>query len=162
MKESLYQINEELQNLMENLQVNEETGEVDFSAIEANECAFKDKAEAVALYIKSEKAFSEQMKAEEDALAKRRKSHEVHVENLKNYLAGCLLSRGMETLETPRVKVALRSSTVCEVDMEALGDEWKIESTNVTADKRKIAEALKDGQEIAGAALVEKVGVTIK
>ena len=52
MKESLYQINEELQNLMENLQVNEETGEVDFSAIEANECAFKDKAEAVALYIK--------------------------------------------------------------------------------------------------------------
>lgn len=162
MADTLYSINEQLRELLENLPIDEDTGEVDFSAVEQNEADFKVKAESVAIYIKSEKYLADQIGAEIDELTERKKRHEAHVDRLKEYLASCLIARGESAFETPKCKVTFRKSTSCEVDMDALPDEWKTEVISVKADKKAIAAAISGGTEVPGATLIVKQNIQVK
>ena len=68
--------------------------------------------------IKNLTAFVGNVKAEEAALAERRKTAEKRVERLKDLLASSMLSVGRDKVETARTKIGFRKSTQVQIDDE--------------------------------------------
>ena len=117
------------------------------------------KIENVALWIKELKAEAEALKAEKLAFAERQKVTENKMESLKKWLAYALNG---EKFKTVRASVTFRKSQTVEV-----ADIWKLDENYLRykepeADKTAIKEALKAGQTVAGATLVENTSVIIK
>lgn len=144
--------------------IDEETGEFFpdrvWALLEQYEGERNTKLENVALYVKSLTAEADAIKAEEKALADRRKAKEKRVESLKQYLTNALELQGK--FETPRVSLSFRKSVSVEVDTKVLGKEWMTEKIEYSPDKAALRLALKAGTEIAGAQLIEKQNLQIK
>lgn len=161
---ALYEINADLDALLSN--VDPETGEllIDPEALDALMMERQDKLEGIALAIKNLTADADAIKAEETALADRRKRIEKHRDGLRDFLQQSLAG---EKLETARVAVSYRKSKALEVDENvfwpwAVDYPYYIRQKEPEIDKKKITDAIKDGAEIPGAALVERVSMTIK
>lgn len=153
---SLYTINAELLNLTDS-----ETGEItDWSAFEALQLARDEKIENIALYHKNLLAEAAALKAEEKSFAERRKRAENKAYSLKRYLDTALQGQKFNTV---KVAISYRKSTSVEVDETKLSANWlrEIPATHVV-DKVEIAKALKAGEEIDGAKLVENNNIQIK
>lgn len=160
---SLFSITQEYLQALEGLQVNEETGEVTgFDEWEKLGGDFRDKAEAVCLYIKNTEALATAIKAEEGELAKRRKIAENKVERLKEYLDNCLKAAGYDQFETPKAKVTYRKSTeVYIINEKDIPTDFMVMNFSFKPDKKAIKEALKEG-EVSGAELRTKTNMYIK
>lgn len=170
----LYEINKELDEIlsryayMDTDLVDTETGEV-LEEEAANEVmaslaqlqmAKEEKRENIACWIKSMDAEIKALKEEEKNLEKRRYMLTNRRENVFSFLQGELQG---EKLVSPRVRVTFRRSvSVNPYDMDALPDEYKSIKTTVSADKKLIGDALKNGVEVPGAELVEKINMSIK
>jgi hypothetical protein len=163
---NLYQIEEAIYNVLENgFQEDEETGEIlfDDSDLEALQMTRLEKWDNTASYIKSLKADIEAMKAEEKNLNARRKTKERQVENLINYLVCSMEAADQKKFETARNKVSARTSKQVEIDLEDLLPAKFVNTKIVTTpSKTEISKALKAGEEVPGAHLVEKLGLIIK
>ena len=117
------------------------------------------KIENVALWIKELKAEAEALKAEKLAFAERQKVTENKMESLKKWLAYALNG---EKFKTVRASVTFRTTDKVEVaDIYKL-DENYLRYKEPEADKEAIKKAIKAGQEVAGATLVENTSVIIK
>ena len=117
------------------------------------------KIENVALWIKELKAEAEALKAEKLAFAERQKVTENKMESLKKWLAYALNG---EKFKTVRASVTFRTTDKVEVaDIYKL-DENYLRYKEPEADKDAIKKAIKAGQEVAGAILVENTSVIIK
>lgn len=160
---NLWQIKEDYLQALNSLQVDEETGEITgFAEYDKLGGDFRDKAEAVALYIKNTEALAADIKAEEQALAKRRKAAENKVARLKGYLDTCLHDAGYEELETARAKVSYRKTTEVHItDEQALPPMYIITNFTTRPDKVALKAALKEG-EVAGAELVTTSKIQIR
>lgn len=78
------------------------------------------------------------MKAEEAALAERRKTAEKRVERLKDLLASSMLSVGRDKVETARTKIGFRKSTQVQIDDEgALPPDFVTTTVTTKPDKRQ-------------------------
>lgn len=153
---SLYEINAELLSLTDS-----ETGEItDWSAFEALQLARDEKIENIALYHKNLLAEAAALKAEEKSFAERRKRAENKADSLKRYLDTALQGQKFNTV---KVAISYRKSTSVEVDETKLPANWlrEVPATHVV-DKVEIAKALKAGEEIDGATLVENSLIQIK
>lgn len=163
---SLYKIDKAVETVINGgLVVDEETGEILFDAetFEALEGARNDKLEAVACFIKGTEAEAAAIKSEESALAERRKVLERKAERMRGYLADSMERYGDTKLETPRVSVSFRRSATVEVyDLESLPREFVKVKTTAAADKVAIKKAIKEGQEVQGAELVERMNLQLK
>lgn len=165
---NLYEISSNYLQALENVFVDEETGEVKgWVELEAMEGDFANKAEAVALYIKNLGAEAEAIKNEEKALADRRKRAEKKADNLKIYLAENMQNVGSERLSTPKVALSFRKSTVVEID-DRFRD-WALENgeqflkyKDPEVDKAAVKKAIQNGVEIKFAVLVDKQNLQIK
>lgn len=74
-----------------------------------------------------------------------------------------MLVSGIEKVESPLFKLSVRRSEAVEVDLvEALPNAFKNVKNVVTADKVAIKEAIKRGENITGARLVENFNIQIK
>lgn len=160
----LYEINGELENL-----IDPETGEIaDIEAFEQLSMERENKLENIALWIKNLDSDAAAIRAEEKALADRRRIVESRADGLKNYLA-VMLGDG-EKFETPRVKLSWRKSSavailIPEADFVryAQGKHDELLSySEPTINKKAITDAIKAGEEIIGAALVEHQNLQIK
>jgi len=161
---NLYEINESITAL-----IDPETGEVaDIEAFEQLTMERETKLENMALWIKNLESDAEAIKAEEKALAERRKSAESKAESLKGYLAS-MLGDG-QRLETPRVKLSWRKSSAVqfvlpEADFirynQGKRDEL-LSYSEPTVNRKAIADAIKAGEEILGVQLVERENLQIK
>ena len=163
---SLYNIDAAVMTVLEDgLVFDEETGEVIFDAdnLDALETERNAKLEAVALFVKSLEAEAAAMREEERKLAERRGRNERKAERLRKYISDSMQRFGDTKLETARVSLGFRRSESVEVvDQAALPVEFvKIKMTE-TADKAAIKKALKSGQQVEGAALVENKNLQIK
>lgn len=161
---TLYEINKVIENIIANA-VDPETGEIigDLSMLDELEMARDEKIENTGLYIKNLNADIEQLRAEECALQQRRKSKENRVKSLKNYMTYSLQQAGQNKFETPRLALSFRKSSAVEVeDVEKLPKEYKKIKTEISPDKTAIGKALKAGEEIAGAILVERLSLQVK
>lgn len=156
MSQSLYEINEQLLNLTDS-----ETGEIeDWSAFEALQLARDEKIENIALYHKNLLAEAAALKAEEKSFADRRKRAENKADSLKRYLDNALQGQKFNTV---KVAISYRKSTSVEVDETKLPANWlrEVPATHVV-DKVEIAKALKAGETIEGATLVERNNIQVK
>lgn len=145
-----------------------ETGEIlDFDRLEQLQMARDQKLEGVALYIKDLAAEAAAIKAEEAALAERRKAKENKAARLKEYLTNAL---GGQSFETARVRLSFRSSVAVEISDEATLLDWlekhsKENCINYKAPeirKGEVGKLLKEGEEVPGAVLAERQNIQIK
>lgn len=161
---TLYEIDEEIQELLS--EVDPETGELitDYAALDALLMEREAKIENIVLFIKNLSSDVRELKAEEAALAERRKKAEKKAERLREYVSHAL---GGERFQTPRCCVSFRKSTALE-----LGEgftEWAKEHADTLLrykepepDKAAIKAALAEGAEIPDAKLVQNTTMTIK
>ena len=161
MNNTLYEITDKYLKVLDNLEIDEETGEI-LNAEELDELsgAFEEKSEAVACYIKNSEVFIGDLKAN---LAKRRKQTEKRIDYLKNVLTACLDAAGRDKVETTKVRVSFRKSVVVSIDDEkALPADFVVETVTTKPDKTAIKKAIQSGQEVSGASLVENRNLQIK
>ena len=152
MTNTLYEISADFLAALDAMEVDPDTGELlNADQLDALSAAFDEKAEATALYIKNLTAFVSNVKAEEAALAERRKTAEKRVERLKDLLASSMLSVGRD------------KSTQVQIDDEgALPPDFVTTTVTTKPDKTAIKKAIQAGQAVAGAALVENQNLQIK
>lgn len=125
---------------------------------------FDRKVENIGLWIKNLNAEAEAIRAEETALAKRRRTAERRAASLKGYLATAL--HGVK-FSAPRVAISFRRSSSVEVDEEAATRmESEADARFCTAkwavSKTLIKEALGRGESVPGAKIVETLSTIVK
>lgn len=155
---NLYEINAEIRAL-----IDEETGEVlDYEKfVEAN-LSLEEKKENIALYIKNLTAEASAIKEEKDRLAERETAKRNRADKLKDYLCNFL---GGEKFETAKVTCSFRKSVVCEIENEAEFLSCHPEFAKPQPAKLSLSDvkdALKNGEVIVGASLIEKMNLQIK
>ena len=154
---TLYEIDKRIIDL-----IDDETGEV----IDPNLNTFgelimerNNKIENVALWIKNLRADAEAYKAEAQAFVDRKKAAERKIESLTRLLEITL--RGQK-FKTDRVQISYRKSDSVRIDKDAkLPDEY-LRYKEPEPDKNALKKALKDGVEIEGAWLEEKLNMQVK
>lgn len=153
---SLYEIN---QQLLETVDI--ETGEIiDTDRFDKLQLEYNDKIENIALWYKNLQSEAEAYKAEKDVFAEKQKRAENKAESLKKYLDSALAGKKFGTV---KVDISYRNSTSVDVqDIDKLPEEYRKVVTTVSADKVSIAKALKVGEAIDGAVLVENNNIQIK
>ena len=151
----LYEIDQAIMDLVDN-----ETGEIiDIEMFDNLQMERDEKIESIALYIKDLKAEAEALKAEKLAFAERQKVAENKAESLKAYLSYALKGRAFKTV---KASVSFRKSQQVNVpDIYEL-DENFLKYKEPEADKTAIKEAIKAGQTVKGATLIENTSVIIK
>lgn len=160
----IYEIPSTLRDLLDRLDADPDTGEVDGEALAAYAeytTAAAEKLEGTACYCRELKAEAEAIKAEEERLAKRRKALENKSERLKAYMMPALEAMGGKV---KGVMVSLRISktqSVTVFDIDALPDAFKRVVTKVDPDKMAIKKALKSGERIPGASIEERQSVVV-
>lgn len=164
---TLYNINSDLLQVIENgFCLDAETGEVtnyEPEALDALNCEREAKLEGCALLVKSLEADAKAIKEEEAALKARRSAKERKADYLKRYIAQSMQLFGDSKLETPRAALSFRKSSTVEVlDAAALPAEYMTVKTTSAPNKTAIKAAIKAGEEVAGAALVERQNLQIK
>lgn len=164
----LYKLTQDLETAYQLLieTTDEETGEVNPDAIKLlKECqlSFDDKVSSLVEMLARIGSDVEGYKKEEIRLKAHRQSLEKKSEWLKNYIKQNLIDSGRNKIETLRAKVSLFNSKAVNVlNLDEIPADYKTIEQNVKADKKAIAEAIKSGQAVAGAELIENVNLRIK
>lgn len=152
---TLYEIDQAIMDCIDS-----ETGDIiDAELLDNLQMERTEKIENVACWIKELKAEAEALKAEKLAFAERQKVAENKAESLKNWLAYVLNG---EKFKTTRASVTFRATEKVEIDDIMQLDENFLRYKEPEADKTAIKEAIKAGQEVAGATLVSSTSVIIK
>ena len=128
-------------------------------ALDALRIEREKKIENIALWMKNLRAEAEAIKAEKLKLGKRQKNVEKNAEELKRYLDHALCG---EKFRTSRVQISYWKSSSVQIDKDAkLPDEY-LRFREPEPDKAALKKALKDGVEIEGAWLEEKLNMHVK
>lgn len=138
----------------------DEEGNVIDAELKAYLEEYRDEAiEGIAMGIKEAKAEAEAIKAEEKALAQRRKVRENKANGLTKYLSDYLAGR---KFSTPKVAISYRKSEVVEIaDLNAVPDEF-LAPQPPKVDKVGLKKAIKGGAVIDGVTIAEKQNIQIK
>ena len=131
---------------------------------------FNSKAESVSLYIKELEAGTKLLGESIKNLQSRKKAMENKVEHLKSYLLASMETVGESKIETDKVRITVRSGvpSVSVFDEKAFINQYKgnrddlLKYSEPTINKTAIKEALKSGEDIAGATLESKKSIIIK
>lgn len=160
----IYEIPGALRELLDRLDADPDTGEVDGEALAAYaeyNAAAAEKLEGTACYVRELKAEAGAIKAEEERLAKRRKALENKSERLKNYMMPALEAMGGKVKGVMASVRIGKSQAVTVFDIDALPDAFKHVKTTIDPDKVALKKALKSGDVIPGAALEDRQSVVI-
>lgn len=161
---TLYELDQRIATLIENgFAVDEETGEVFFAEedLEALEAARMQKLDGVACFIKSLNAEAAAIRAEEKALAARRRAKEAKAGRLCEYLAQSLQKAGESRFESARCVVSFRKSEAVEIMDESLLLPDYVSFKKVP-NKAALKRALKNGAQLKGARLIVKQNIQVK
>ena len=160
----IYEIDAAIDSLMAD--VDEETGEINFDLekLEALQIERERAVENLALYYKNVCAEAAAVKAEEEKLKRRREVLTRKAQRLENFIQSVL--RG-EKFKSARVVINYRPSKKL-----LLADGWTewaaqnapdfLKYSEPVPDKKLITEAIKNGQEIEGASLVDSNNIQIQ
>ena len=138
----------------------DEDGNVIDAELKAYLEEYRDEAiEGIAMGIKEAKAEAEAIKAEEKALAQRRKVRENKASGLTKYLSDYLAGR---KFSTPKVAISYRKSEVVEIsNLDAVPCEF-LAPQPPKVDKVGLKKAIKGGAAIEGVQIVEKSNIQIR
>lgn len=141
------------------LDMDDETKQDTLDSIDWNE-DYENKVENYIKVIKNNDADIEARKNEIKRLSELNKSAERKNKRLKEVLKESMELTGHDRVDTALFKVSFRRSKSVDVDMVLLPDEYK--KVEYNADKVALKRLLADGQEIAGATLVENKNLSIR
>lgn len=165
----LYEIAADYAALLEAIEAGEIPEEAINDTLESVTAVLDDKVDNIACYIKNLTAFVAEIKAEEQALAERRKAKEKQIDRMKAYLSETLLRVGRDKVETARNKVSFRKSQSVHIEDEHAFVEWArvngddyLTYKEPTINKTAIKTAIAGGIKIAGAAVVTRQNIQIK
>ena len=159
---NLYEITQEALYLSKLLETEELTPELE-EALIINQNELQAKAVNYAKVIANYQAESDAIDQEIKRLKAMKDSREKKIEWLKESLKKAMLVSGIEKVESPLFKLSVRRSEAVEVDLvEALPNAFQNVKNVVTADKVAIKEAIKRGEFVMGARLVENFNLQIK
>lgn len=163
---TLYQISSDYMAVLDGgMVVEEETGEIIFDSTNLDElkAAYEDKLEACALYLKNLESDAEAIKAEEKALADRRRTIERKAERMRDYVSSCVQDVAGCKFETPRVSLSLRKSKRVDVfDLGAVPGEYVVRKETIQPDKKAIKDAIGSGESVPGAVVRECFSLQVK
>lgn len=158
----LYEIAPALRFALDDIVVDEETGEILSSdALHAVEAQAAEKIEATALYLRELDAEAKAAKDEADRMLDRVKSMQKRSDYLKAMLLDALHATGK--VKTARVTVSIRTTQAVEVSEGAdLPEAYTTVKTTVSPNKVAIKQALSDGIEVPGCHLEARESVSIR
>lgn len=127
------------------------------------DCALRDKIQASCMVIRNMESEVDAIKSEIDRLTNKRKIAENRIAWLKGYMQENLEAIGLDKVDTDLFIVRIQANPpsvdiMCE--LSDLADEYK--RLKIEADKTAIKEALKNGIEVNGCALVQTKSIRIK
>lgn len=159
---TLYEINEQILRCVKDgeMMVDTETGEViDAAALDALQMARDEKLTNIGKWILDLKADAKAIREREISLAERRKAKENKAEQLMDYMNMILAGKKFECAD---FKASYRKSQAVEVtDAEKIPAPYLI-IQEPKVDKAGIKKALKAGEEVPGAKLVERNNLSIR
>ena len=125
------------------------------------------KATNVAMFVRNLESLADQIKQAEAAMAARRKAIEGRADAVRAYLLSNMLRTGITKIESPYFKIAIAKNppSVVVDDEDTLKfahPEFVKVVTTESIDKAAVKEAIKAGQIVEGARLVQADRVTIK
>lgn len=142
-----------------------------FDTLDGIEGEFEEKAENLAVYIKSLTADVTELKSEEASLTARCKAKENQIQRLKKYLLDSMVSVGRKTIDRPMARISVRNNA----ESVKVEDEYSLTQRLISdgavdflrfpepsLNKTAIKQALQSGITIDGASLERKQSVTIK
>lgn len=155
---SLYQLNNAYAQLQQMIEDGQEGLEDTLDSITD---AVEEKLEAYAMVIKNIESDVEGIKSEEKRLAERRKVMENGVVRMKQAIAETLQNSGQDKVKTEKFTFSWRKSSKVEVlNIDSLPQQYvKVERT---ISRAELAKALKAGEQIEGAQLVENQSLSIR
>jgi hypothetical protein len=124
----------------------------------------EDKAVNVAKFLRNLEATAEAIKAAEADMAKRRKALESRAQWLKNYLKGNMEACSISKIECPFFKLSIQNNpaAVNVINENAIPEQFKEQVITCKIDKNAIKDAIKTGQSVPGAELVNSTRLVIK
>ena len=152
---NLYEINERILDC-----VDPETGEVvDIQMLEGLQMERDSKIENIALWIKNLLSDAEELDREKKKLAERQRTSENKAKSLKEYLSRFVNG---EKFKTPRVSISWRKSESVSVDDISSVPDRFLKYSDPAPDKTAIKKAIKSGEDVPGARLIEGKNIQIK
>jgi len=140
--------------------IDPETGEIDVDRLNALEMARDEKIENIGCWIKNLTSDAEALSRESKNMKARADAAERKAESLKGYLTWALDG---QKFSTPKVAISWRKSTKVNItDEESIPDDYASLVLTRKIDKAELKKALKAGEEIDGAELVEGNNIQIK
>lgn len=137
-----------------------ETGEIlDVEKLENMQMLKENKIENIACWIKNLEAEAKAYKEQKASFAERQQSAEKKAESLKEYLHKVLNG---EKFKTIKCEVNFRKSQKVDIPDVYKLDENYLKYAEPTPDKMAIKRAIQNGQEVAGASLIESISMSIK
>ena len=158
----LYEIAPALRFALDDIVVDEETGEIlNADALHAVEAQAAEKVEATALYLRELDAEAKAAKDEADRMLDRVKSMQKRSDYIKSMLLDALHATGK--VKTGRVTVSIRTTQAVEIEEGAnLPEAYTTVKTTVNPNKIAIKQALLDGVEVPGCSLEARESVSIR
>lgn len=158
----LYEIAPALRFALDDIVVDEETGEIlNADNLHAVEAEASEKIEATALYLRELDAEAKAAKEEADRMLARVKSMQKRSDYLKAMLLDALHATGK--VKTGRVTVSIRTTKAVEIAEGAdLPEAYTTVKTTVSPNKVAIKQALLDGVEVPGCHIEERESVQIR
>jgi hypothetical protein len=158
---TLYEIEEQIQQALD-AAVDAETGEIypeAYGAVEALEMIRAEKIEATACYIKNRSANAAAIANEIKSLQARKRAEEKRAEGAMSYLRYFLNG---QKFNSPKVAITYRTSQSVEIDdIKNIPEEY-LRYKDPEPDKTALKKAIKDGVNIPGVHLTNKLNMQIK
>lgn len=162
-KMKLYELSQQYAQLIALLEDEDADVELIEGTIEAVEEAFHLKAENLAKVIRDFQSDADAIKEEAKRLAERSRAIEKKTDKLKEYLLQQMVMTNTDKIAGKFFTISTRKSTSVNVEsLDQVPETFKNVKTEIVADKRAIAEALKNGEVIPGCTLNENKSLQIK
>lgn len=158
----LYELPDALRAAFDALEVDEETGEIlNGEALEQVEAEARDKLEGTALYLRELDADVKSLADEIARLQARKRSIERRTEWLKQYMRPALDAMGGK-LKTPRATIYKMHTQKVLIDVSPQNLPQAFQRMEIKPDLAGLKKALKSGEKIQGAYLVDNESVVIR
>lgn len=159
---NLYEITRDALELASLLETEELTPELE-QALVINQEQLQAKAGNYAKVIANIQSDADAIDNEIKRLKAMKESKERAIDRLKSAVKNAMMVSNIEKIESPLFKLSIRKSEAVEVDIvEALPKTFQNVKNVVTADKVAIKEAIKRGEYVIGARLIENFNLQIK
>jgi hypothetical protein len=158
----LYEIAPALRFALDDIVVDEETGEIlNADNLHAVEAEASDKVEATALYLRELDAEAKAAKDEADRMIARVKSMQKRSDYLKSMLLDALHATGK--VKTARVTVSIRTTKAVQINQEqAIPEAFTTKKITISPNKVLIKETISAGGCVPGCELIERESVSIR